>query len=271
MINKTIFLRTRKLSPNLRNLLMILYSFYLDIKHLIQYRKTNIFEIVNLETTSLCNRKCLYCPVSKYKRANKILELKYIRKIFFELSHLNFKGTIIFGRYDEPLMDSRIKIIIKYLRDYLPNNEVIIYTNGDFLSLNLFKKLNKLNIIFNITNHQKESNINLKNMLNNIPKEQKNHIYVRTNIENDILNPRSGLVKVKNPTKQSCCIIPYIELTFDYEGNIVLCPDDYFSSIKFGNIKKDRIIDVWNKEEYKKIRRELRLGKKRFPICKCIK
>lgn len=271
MINQIIFSKTRRIPQSVRNILMLIYPFYLDIKHIIQYGKRDIFDTVTIETMSLCNRTCHYCPNSRYKRPDKKLDMEYIKKIFFELSNLSFKGTIIFTGYNEPLMDLRIETIIRYLRSHLPNNEVMIYTNGDFLNLDLFKKLSKLNIIFMITAHKKKMNANLENLgniVNNISKEQKKQIYIRKNIENDILSSRCGLVKVKNPEKRPCCIIPYVEMTIDHNGNIILCCNDYFSSIKFGNIKKDRLIEVWNKGWYKRIRTNLRFGKFDLPICK---
>lgn len=266
MKNRMIFLRSRKLPEMVRYPLKKGYLFYLGIKHLIQYQRTDIFERINIETSSICNRKCPYCPNLKYKRPTGRLRTKYIKKIILELKNLKFKGDIIFTGFNEPLMDTRIQMVIKYIRKHLPDNKVVIYTNGDFLSLGLFERLERLNVIFNVTLHQIKTPISPKNIFDII--KSKRNVNIKKNIENDILSSRGGLVKVSNPEKKSFCIFPYTEMTINYKGDFLLCCDDYFGSIKFGNIKKDKLIDTWNKERYKKIRENLINGKVELSICK---
>jgi radical SAM protein with 4Fe4S-binding SPASM domain len=57
-------------------------------------------------------------------------------------------------------------------------------------------------------------------------------------------------------------------LVIDYNGNVILCCNDYLSSVKLGNINNEKIIDIWNKKFYKKIRYELRKGIFTLDICK---
>ena len=194
------------------------------------------------------------------------MDFKYIKKIILELKDLNFKGEIAFTGYNEPLMDTRIAGIIKYIRQHLPDNEITIFTNGDFLTPESFEKLNSLNVTFNITLHQIKTD-DASTRISSIIKGKKN-VNVKRHIENDILSSRCGSIKVRNPEKRSSCILPFLELNIDYNGDILLCCDDYLKTVKWGNIKNDKLINIWSDYEFKRIRKNLRYGRIDLPICK---
>ncbi|MGM5481919.1 MAG: radical SAM/SPASM domain-containing protein [Nanobdellota archaeon] len=259
MLNRFIFKRSRNVSPGLRKLLLRFYLGLIIAKNKLRRSKSILFESVEIETTSYCNRKCSYCPNSKYKREKGKLSLRYIKKICSELKKLKFTGDITLTGFNEPLMDKRIIKIIKILREYLPKNKIIIYTNGDFLTKELYNRLSKIKVIFNITIHSERK----------IPKFfNGRNCNLRKEISDNTLSTRGGLVKVKNPEKKTFCIIPTLELTIDYKGNIKLCSDDYFSRYVFGNVKKDKIISVWRDPRFSKIRKDIRVGKMELEICK---
>jgi GTP 3',8-cyclase len=256
MLNRLIFLVNRSMPNLVRNLVMLGFALYLDLKHFVQYGTINMFETVNLETSSSCNRKCSYCPVSRFPRPQSNLSMKAIFKIAANLKQIGFKGEIAFTGYNEPLMDSRIVEIIKVFRNALPKNKLIIYTNGDFLTAPLLKKLNQWGVLFNISIHEgKQPALHNNKELN-----------VRRNMQERILSTRAGLVEVKHPQNLRWCILPKTQITIDYKGNVILCSDDYFSSVVWGNIKKQGLMQIWSK--YKKAR----LLKPKLELCKeCIK
>lgn len=53
------------------------------------------------------------------------------------------------------------------------------------------------------------------------------------------------------------CLIPWITLSVKADGNIVICSHDYHNRYPVGNIKNDKLIDVWNNEKSKKLRKSL--------------
>jgi radical SAM protein with 4Fe4S-binding SPASM domain len=57
-------------------------------------------------------------------------------------------------------------------------------------------------------------------------------------------------------------------VVIDWNGNVVLCCNDYFSSIKFGNVENEKFIDIWNSDLYTKTRSDLRHKKFNLDICK---
>ena len=136
-----IFSRSRRMPQWMRNLLLRAYPVYLDIKHFWQYRTTNMFETVCIESHSQCNRKCTYCPNFKHTRPKTVLDLEHIEKVVSELAAAKFRGDIALTGYNEPLMDKRTDEIVDIIRKYLPHNVISVYTNGDFLTRRLFDRL----------------------------------------------------------------------------------------------------------------------------------
>jgi radical SAM protein with 4Fe4S-binding SPASM domain len=82
---------------------------------------------------------------------------------------------------------------------------------------------------------------------------------------------RGGTVKPKNLKRVPRCADRTNPVTIDYDGNVILCCNDYFSSIKFGNIKEQKFLDIWFSDKYKTLRKQLRKKQYRLPIClKCV-
>ena len=87
------------------------------------------------------------------------------------------------------------------------------------------------------------------------------------------MSNRGGEMNIENPLDFSkpVCTYPQGEVNIDYLGNIVLCSNDYHSSIVFGNLNDENLLDVWDSPHYKKIRKEIRKGIFNLPICqKCV-
>jgi hypothetical protein len=100
-------------------------------------------EIINLETSYQCNRKCDYCPVSGSTRqtAQSFMSLDLIKKIASELAEIRYENRISLNLYNEPLLDVELEAKISILRDYLPWATISLNSNGDKLRLARLKKL----------------------------------------------------------------------------------------------------------------------------------
>ena len=92
----------------------IYYELFEQRENITKEIKKNIFEkyveIVNIETSTKCNRKCLYCPLSEYERGKNqnYMEEELFNKIISDLASINYRGTISLNIYNEPLLDKTI-------------------------------------------------------------------------------------------------------------------------------------------------------------------
>ena len=79
------------------------YRLYHNIINYIKYRDPYMFRIVAIETSTFCNRKCSYCPVSNETESIPKLFMK--KETFYliikQLKDIGFSGTIMYHFYNE--------------------------------------------------------------------------------------------------------------------------------------------------------------------------
>ena len=96
-----------------------------------------------ISESGTCNRKCSFCPRSAkdFKDVKEFIPTNLIKKISLELQSYNFKGTIRFSGFVEPLLDKNIYNIINICKKNIPNSNIELVTNGDVLNKERLKKL----------------------------------------------------------------------------------------------------------------------------------
>jgi len=244
-------------------------------KHIASIRRRifSIFSIVIIETSSACNRRCSYCPNSKFDRGlienNRKLKIELFHKIIDELVELRWFGQIQSNFYNEPLLDERLPELMKYAKLKLPACSIVIYTNGDFLTIDLYKKLVECGVTdFVITEHQKQESDNINKLLEFRKSKGDDNVNVLYR-KLGKFHSRGGLIELSAEEKEPkhCLWDPHIFIV-NYEGEAVLCCEDYFNTVKLGNVGHEKLTDIWNKPYYKQLRDNLKRGIFKHEICK---
>lgn len=268
-----------KLNKNLKRKLKKYYLFlqYLKVKTkvLFKYGTFDMFNNLDIDINTTCNRRCSYCPNSTYdrglKKNEKLMEIEVYHKIINDLAEINFTGVISPLFYGEPLLRKDLIEIVKYTREKLPKSTIKLNSNGDFLTVEKYLDLIKAGINkFIITQHGEEHSPNMLTLLAYIkknPNKKVRFVYHKYEEDEPLYN-RGGLVKLKKVDPVPRCHKPDNPLVIDWDGNIVLCCNDYFSSVKFGNVKDKKIMDIWNKKSFKKVRKDLKASNFKLEICK---
>ncbi|MCX6759124.1 MAG: SPASM domain-containing protein [Candidatus Nealsonbacteria bacterium] len=225
-----------------------------------------LFSSVEIETCSICNRKCPFCPVAYDNSQKVIMSDEIFNKIITELKELNFKGEIAFAGYGEPLLDKRLEEFVKRIKKEL-GSSVEIVTNGDFLTYERFKQLISAGAdTFRLSQHDKEPSEQIKEFFSNVQKNELKYIIFQTATEGSItFTNRGGSVKMKTLHPFYCAPM---HLIIRADGSVPLCCNDYYEEVKLGNVTKQRIIDIWNKPFYREIRNEIKRGIFNLEICK---
>ena len=96
---------------------------------------------INIETSAFCNKKCIYCPLSKIDRKQDYMSDEIWKKIIDELVSIGYSGRITLALFNEPLLDISIEKKIREINDRLPNVLIALYSNGDFLTRDRLDKL----------------------------------------------------------------------------------------------------------------------------------
>lgn len=249
-----------------------LLSFRIGKRMCLSYEKRSspLFASVEIETTSICNRKCSYCPNSNTKRPAVNMKEELYYKIVDELADIGFSGRFSPHLYGEPLVDKRIVRFVAYARNKLPNAFIKLFTNGDKLTYEVFNELIEAGVdIVRIAQHDESPSLTLSDTLKKIDDRiKKDHIeYVKYfNNDEDLMN-RGGLIEVKHDTEMKYC--NYVSgITIDYAGNMLLCCQDFLSRYRFGNLEEESINGVWNSKNYKLLRDKIKCGIWPLDICK---
>ena len=98
---------------------------------------------IEISESGTCNRKCSFCPRSAKDFIDKkeFISNDLHQKLCSELKVYDYKGTIRYSGFVEPMLDKNIYNLIKMAKNHLPNCNIELVTNGDPLNLLRLKKL----------------------------------------------------------------------------------------------------------------------------------
>lgn len=257
-----------KAGPEVNKLKKIVRAF----EKIVRYGTTDMFGHIFIDTITACNRRCYYCPNSKFDRGSienvKKMDKELFYKVIDELAELGWQGEICPSFYGEPLLDERLPDLIMYVRSKLPASRINIFTNGDFLTLDMYKKLVHLGVNeFSVTLHPNGPPPFVEDILK-YRREHGDDNIVFSYGKLAIMNNRTGLVEIGEEISKYCEVCAQRKVGIHWDGEVIFCCHDYFLTIRLGNIKNERLIDIWNRPGYKQIRNELRKGIFRLQICK---
>lgn len=257
-----LFLRNtaKKLFPNMSaeqwDFIRRVYVFYAKLSNLFKYGDYNFFTGISVEISTYCNRKCSYCPNYNYETPKLYADENIVYKAIDYLAELNYSGWINFSFYNEPTLDERLITFIKYANNKIPKATIMIFSNGDFLNIEKAKEYKDAGVDqFIITIHDKNPD-KLFAKLSEIQKEIGASFYIQI-LKPENLQTRAGEIKIKTSKPFKYCDFirnPVI----DKDGNMLICCNDYFRKNKMGNIMEKPLLEIWNKSEYKSLRKELR-------------
>ena len=257
-----LFLRNtaKKLFPNMSaeqwDFIRRVYVFYAKLSNLFKYGDYNFFTGISVEISTYCNRKCSYCPNYNYETPKLYADENIVYKTIDYLAELNYSGWISFSFYNEPTLDERLITFIKYANNKIPKATIMIFSNGDFLNIEKAKEYKDAGVDqFIITIHDKNPD-KLFTKLSEIQKEIGASFYIQI-LKPENLQTRAGEIKIKTSKPFKYCDFirnPVI----DKDGNMLICCNDYFRKNKMGNIMEKPLLEIWNKSEYKSLRKELR-------------
>ena len=240
-----------------------------------------MFNVLEFETTSYCNRKCDYCPNVDFERYGDqekfFMKEEVFETLIKQLADLKFEGLISPHLYGEPLSDPRMLEWSKHIKKSLNNCRLKIVTNGDFLNENNFYEFLEAGVdIFYISKHSKQLKKTCRDLLESLSDEIKEkHIniidfYKDFYEDQKMFTNRGGTVGLnendqkKPPVNCSYATYPVIN-TF---GDLILCCQDFHNEFVFGNIMKKHLKDIWFDERNINIRKNIYNYKLDLKICR---
>ena len=238
---------------------------------------------IEISESGTCNRSCSFCPRSAadFEDKKEFISNELYEKLCLELNELNYKGTIRFSGFVEPLLDKNIYNLLKMGRKYLPDCNIEMVTNGDPLNLKRLKKLfeNGLNRILISAYDGKEDADKLEDLCKSADLSTEQYIvrhryYSEEQDFGITLSNRAGLMEnaeykikaLKEPLKNPC-YIPSYTFFLDYQGDVLMCPHDWGKKVLLGNLTKENFLDIWFSKKSLRIRKMLNNANRNFAPC----
>ena len=238
---------------------------------------------IEISESGTCNRSCSFCPRSATNFIDKkeFITNKLHEKLCIELKELNYKGTIRYSGFVEPMLDKNIFNLINMVRNYLPESNIEMVTNGDPLNLKRLKKLfeSGLNKILISAYDGKEESDKLEDLCIQANLTEKQYIVRHRYYSEDqdfgiTLSNRSGLMadaefkidSLEEPLKKPC-YIPSYTFFLDYQGDVLMCPHDWGKKVILGDLNKEKLKDIWFSKKFMGIRKMLNKSNRNFKPC----
>ena len=238
---------------------------------------------IEISESGTCNRTCSFCPRSAANFIDKkeFITNKLHEKLCIELKELNYKGTIRYSGFVEPMLDKNIFNLINMVRNYLPESNIEMVTNGDPLNLKRLKKLfeSGLNKILISAYDGKEESDKLEDLCIQANLTEKQYIVRHRYYSEDqdfgiTLSNRSGLMTdaefkidaLKEPLKKPC-YIPSYTFFLDYQGDVLMCPHDWGKKVILGDLNREKLKDIWFSKKFMGIRKMLNKSNRNFKPC----
>ncbi len=241
-----------------------------NIRKYYQFEVKGLFKSICIEAFSLCNRNCRFCPNNDQypKRQKGKMPFSIWKTIIDQLSETNYSGRISPHLYGEPLMDKRIFELITYAKDKCPDSEFVVMSNGDFLNESTLEKLieSGMDSIL-ITNYDGFE----KNELKELENKYSQYVTVR-NFSDIVKKNKAGILNNVDKPKENTnpCLRPVTQMVVNWEGNVILCCNDYYGKHIIGHVNDEPLLRLWFSRRMKKYQKILSKngGRYHVDICK---
>jgi len=202
------------------------------------------------------------------------MSLDLVEKIASELEELQYQGAVVLSGYGEPLLHPEITAIVERLNR---NIRTEIVTNGDLLTPDLVAKLS-INgpPYFIVSMYDGEFQ---RKEFDNIFSDAgvtDEHFILRDRWYDDKddyglkLTNRAGVTSAGNQPDNKIknnCFYTHYSMTLDWNGDSLLCVQDWNKRVKFGNLYNQSLLEIWKSKSLMKYRNALGKGDRKLSPC----
>ena len=174
---------------------------------------------------------------------------------------------------NEPLLEDRLEEMIKYAKSKSQRLFLDITTNGRLLTIEMTDRLFSLGLDnININDYRGDRDIYPEKWSPSVDAVHKAYgnnpkvYFKKRRLDEKLPNYAGNIPQSFEKGKLGFCNYPFRKLTIAYNGNILLCCDDFMYDTCYGNVLKDSLIECWNNPELERTRLSL-LNNERIGLC----
>jgi sulfatase maturation enzyme AslB (radical SAM superfamily) len=255
-------------------------------------RARRLPEIVQIESTNLCNAKCVFCPRDEMHRRQGVMEFDLFRKIVDECAALGVTHVRVHN-YGEPFLDRQLVEKVRYAKSR-GIAEVGMISNGSLITEEIARGLidaglDAINISVDAAGkavfEQTRLNLDYDTVIGNIRtlarlraesgRKRPRLIlsFVRQNNSADEqafidewrqvadkihitdLHNWAGTLNARSDVRYPCYRL-WLTFTVLWDGRVSLCCADFDGRNVLGDLRTQTIAQVWNSPAYRAVRRQ---------------
>jgi MoaA/NifB/PqqE/SkfB family radical SAM enzyme len=249
-------------------------------------------EIVQIESTNICNAKCVFCPRDEMGRKQGVMDMTLFRKIVDECAALGIEHVRMHN-YGEPFVDRSLVEKVRYAKERgIP--QVGMISNGSLITEQAARGmieagLDAINISVDASGREvfEATRVGLKydKVIGNIerlvrlrkelgkvhPKlilsfvrqnnSEDEHAFIEhwrqvaDKIHVTDLHNWAGTLNQQSDV-QYPCYRPWLTFTALWDGRVSLCCADFDGRTVLGDLRTSSIREIWNSDAYRAVRRE---------------
>lgn len=229
------------------------------------------FTRLEIESSTRCNRRCAFCPVSLGPRPDHDMPQELFLSILDQADRMGFRGRFSPHFYNEPLLDPRLSSLLREVRARLPGAFIVLYTNGDALGPERLRELLDAGVFFFIVTIEGEEGPALRRAREALgPWAFRRRVLVRQLHEGspELYNRGGTVLPGVRPSGRGACVAAASTLVVDAWGRVRLCFNDYLGERIWGDLSREPLLDVWCKPDYVRFRRDLLEGRFESATCR---
>lgn len=228
---------------------------------------TDNIQIVELNVTELCTRKCWFCPrgdSNVYKNSNKHMSIETLNNVYNALKTSDYNGYVHFAGFSEPFL---YKYIIEALELFAKSYKTNIITNGDCFNESILKALDKIDI-HNIKIDLYDNDAQYDKLIELLERSEYqsnnltiNKVYSNTSLE---FYNRAGTASFESAAgvdPSRMCTVPFYKIFIDWTGNYLLCMSDWHREAKISrsgmNVRDINLENYLRSDLYKEFARNM--------------
>ena len=255
-------------------------------------RARHVPDIVQIESTNLCNAKCVFCPRDEMHRQQGVMDMALFQKIVDECAALGVTHVRVHN-YGEPFLDRQLVEKVRYAKSK-GIAEVGMISNGSLITEELARGmieagLDAINISVDAAGKEvfekTRLHLNYDTVINNVrtlarlrdelgrkrPKlilsfvrqnnstDEEQFIAEWSRIADKIhiteLHNWAGTLNSKSDVSYPCYRM-WLTFTVLWDGRVSLCCADFDGRHVLGDLRSSTIAEVWNSPAYLAVRRQ---------------
>jgi radical SAM protein with 4Fe4S-binding SPASM domain len=255
-------------------------------------RAPRLPDIVQIESTNICNAKCVFCPRDEMHRRQGVMEMDLFRKIVDECASLGISHVRVHN-YGEPFLDRQLVEKVRYAKAR-GIREVGMISNGSLITEDIARGmieagLDAINISVDAAGkdvfEKTRVNLDYDTVVGNIrtlvrlrneagrthPKLILSFVRQNNSAEEQAFITEWGQIADKihitdlhnwagTLNRQSDVRFPcyrlWLTFTVLWDGRVSLCCADFDGRHILGDLRTSTIAEIWNTSAYRAIRRE---------------